>query len=213
MENRITLKEVLSEGFGIGMRNIFPLTGALFLWILTIWIPYINIGTTIAIFSIPIELDKGESISPLFIFDSKYRQYMGEFFTLIGLFLITLIPAFIFMIVPAFIIGICWSLALLIMLDRELTPTQALLLSSKATNGSKSTIFFVYALLYGILILFNWLVSELGILGGCLSLPISIVISCISLGCTTVFYKKLFLENRGLELNENYSDEELIAEV
>lgn len=43
--------------------------------------------------TIPIELSKGKVISPLFIFDGKYRKYMGEYFTLIGLMYLAIIPA------------------------------------------------------------------------------------------------------------------------
>lgn len=45
--------------------------GATVLWLLTIWIPYLNVGTTIAMATIPIELSKGKVISPLFIFDGN----------------------------------------------------------------------------------------------------------------------------------------------
>lgn len=199
MDRKLTFSDVLSEGFSIGIKNSLSLIGTLSLWILTIWIPYINVGTTIAICSIPIELSKGGVISPLFIFDAKYRQYMGEFFTLIGLMLIAIIPAFIFMIIPAFIIGIEWSLAIFIMLDKEVTPTKALLLSNKATNGYKWVIFGVSILLQLIALGFSWIVSELGILGTLLSLPVSIIITCVGLGCTTVFYKRLFLDNDKME--------------
>lgn len=199
MDRKLTFSDVLSEGFSIGIRNSLSLIGTLSLWILTIWIPYINVGTTIAICSIPIELSKGGVISPLFIFDAKYRQYMAEFFTLIGLMLIAIIPAFIFMIIPAFIIGIGWSLAIFIMLDKEVTPTKALLLSNKATNGYKWVIFGVSFLLQLIALGFSWIVSELEILGTLLSLPVSIIITCVGLGCTTVFYKRLFLDNDKIE--------------
>ena len=70
--------------------------GATVLWLLTIWIPYLNVGTTIAMNTIPIELSKGKVISPLFIFDGKYRKYMGEYFTLIGLMYLAIIPALFF---------------------------------------------------------------------------------------------------------------------
>ena len=199
MDRKLTFSDVLSEGFSIGVKNALSLIAVLLLWILTIWIPYINVGTTIAVCSIPVELSKGGILSPLFIFDAKYRQYMGEFFTLIGLMLIAIIPAFIFMIIPAFIIGIGWSLAIFIMLDKEVTPTKALLLSNKVTNSYKWVIFGVGFLLQLIALGFSWIVSELGALGILLSLPISAIITCIGLGCTTVFYKRLFLDNDKIE--------------
>ena len=79
---KITVTGVLSEGIGLGIKNAVSMLGATVLWLLTIWIPYLNVGTTIAMNTIPIELSKGKVISPLFIFDGKYRKYMGEYFTL-----------------------------------------------------------------------------------------------------------------------------------
>ena len=39
---------------------------------------YLNVGTTIAMATIPIELSKRKSYFSLFIFDGKYRKFMGE---------------------------------------------------------------------------------------------------------------------------------------
>ena len=84
-QRKITVAGVISEGIGLGIKNAISMLGATILWLLTIWIPYLNVGTTIAMTTIPIELSKGRVISPLFIFDGKYRKFMGEYFTLIGL--------------------------------------------------------------------------------------------------------------------------------
>ena len=110
--------------------------------LLTIWIPYLNVGTTIAMATIPIELSKGKVISPLFIFDGKYRKFMGEYFTLIGLMYLAIIPALFFMIVPGIIISIGWSLAIYILLDKGVAPGEAMIQSNKATYGYKWTIFW-----------------------------------------------------------------------
>ena len=75
-ERKITVMGVIQEGIGVGLKNSLSLLGAIVLWILTIWIPYINVGTTIAIYTIPVALSKGKVISPTFIFDAKYRQYI-----------------------------------------------------------------------------------------------------------------------------------------
>ena len=52
----------------------------------------------------------------------KYRKYMGEFFSIMGLMMISLVPAFMFMVVPGIIISIGWSLAICLMIDKELNP-------------------------------------------------------------------------------------------
>ena len=126
---KITVTGVLSEGIGLGIKNAVSMLGATVLWLLTIWIPYLNVGTTIAMNTIPIELSKGKVISPLFIFDGKYRKYMGEYFTLIGLMYLAIIPALFFMIIPGIIISIGWSLAIYILLDKGVAPGEAMIQS------------------------------------------------------------------------------------
>ncbi len=195
-QRKISVVSVLSEGVGLGLKNAPSLLGAVILWLLTIWVPYINVGTTIAIQTIPIELSKGKVISPLFIFDGKYRQYMGEYFTLIGLMLMSLIPAFLFMIVPGIIISIGWSLAIYLMLDKGIAPGEALVRSNKATYGYKWTIFgvsFALSLIAYILIsLFVKLDNSLGLLLIFLTI---VAAQVISLACMGIIYRDLAKED------------------
>lgn len=188
---KITLGSVLSEGLGIGVKNALSIVAATVLWMLTIWIPYLNVGTTIAMTTIPIELSKGQIISPLFIFDAKYRQYMGEYFTLIGLMLIALIPAFLFMIVPGIIIGIGWSLALYILLDKGVAPGEALVRSNKATYGYKWTIFFVGAILYVVYWIGMTVFSLIPFVGVVLIVLLWLVYIVAQMGCSAVIYREL----------------------
>ena len=194
-QRKISVSSVLSEGVGLGLKNAPSLLGAVILWLLTIWVPYINVGTTIAIQTIPIELSKGKVISPLFIFDGKYRQYMGEYFTLIGLMLMSLIPAFLFMIVPGIIISIGWSLAIYLMLDKGIAPGEALVRSNKATYGYKWTIFgvnFVLVIAYYILTFIFGLIPFIGIL---LILLAAIAFQVVILGCMGIIYRDLTKED------------------
>lgn len=66
-QKKISVMNVLSEGISLGVKNSVSLLVATVLWIVTIWIPYLNVGTTIAMTTIPIELSKGKVISPVFI--------------------------------------------------------------------------------------------------------------------------------------------------
>ena len=182
---------VIKEGLGIGLKNAASLIGALILYIVTIWIPYINVGTTIAICSIPIELAKGNVISPTFIFDKKYRKYMGEFFTLIGLMSIALIPAFAFLIVPAIVIGIGWSLAIYILIDKEVSPADALTMSTKATYGNKWAIFFISLILVIAFYILFFLFVLIPYLGVVLIIALAICYSVVTLGCRAVIYRDL----------------------
>ena len=160
-QKKITVTGVLSEGIGLGIKNAVSMLGATVLWLLTIWIPYLNVGTTIAMATIPIELSKGKVISPLFIFDGKYRKFMGEYFTLIGLMYLAIIPALFFMIVPGIIISIGWSLAIYILLDKGVAPGEAMIQSNKATYGYKWTIFAVSFLLVLVFNILLWTLNAI----------------------------------------------------
>ena len=105
--------------------------------------PYINVGTTIAINMLPIELAKGGVISPLGIFDAKYRKYMGDFLITTGLMIIPVFIASLFMIVPGIVLSIAWSLAYFFLFEKKKNPMQAISASNEATYGSKWTMFFV----------------------------------------------------------------------
>ena len=194
MEKKLDLFGVLSEGIAIGLKNAFSLIGAIILWLLTIWIPYINVGTTIAICSIPIALSSGKVISPTFIFDAKYRKYMGEYFSLIGLMLIAIIPAYAFMVVPGIIIAIGWSLAVYILLDKGVSPSEAMMQSNKATYGYKWTIFGVGFLLAVAFLILFFIFSKLGSFGFILIILLYLVLLAAELGCMAVIYRKLVRE-------------------
>lgn len=197
MENKISVVQVLQEGFGIGLKNAASIVGAVVLWLITIWIPYLNVGTTIAISTVPIELSKGGIISPTFIFDAKYRQYMGEYFALYGLMALSLIPAFYFLIVPGIVISIGWSLALYILLDKGVAPGEAMIQSNKATNGYKWTIFLIGLVKVITLLILIWLVFQIcdsGFFMFLLLLIVTAVYKSFSIGCDTVIYRNLTKE-------------------
>ncbi len=142
MEKNLTVGGIINESIQIALKNVASILGAVVLWIVTIWIPYLNVGTTIAIITMPIELSKGNIMSPTAIFDAKYRKYMGEFFILGGLMGMAISVAAIFFFIPAIVIGIAWSLAFYLLIDKEMDPMQALAKSNEATYGYKWKIFF-----------------------------------------------------------------------
>lgn len=196
---KIELIPVISEGIQIGLKNFASIFAAVLLWLITIWVPYINVGTTIAILSLPVALSKGEGIlSPLFIFESKYRRYMGEFFTLIGLMWLSIFPALMFGIVPGIIIGIGWSLAIYILIDKGVAPGEALVQSNKATYGYKWTIFGVSVVIGFVSMILMYIcgliVSNIGELGFILMLIVLAFIQVFGIGCNTVIYRNLTKE-------------------
>ena len=192
MEKDLNVIGIISNGIQIGFKNFFSILGAIILYILTIWIPYLNVGTTIAMASLPIELSKGNVMNPVAIFNAKYRRYMGEYFILQGLIIMAIIPALFFMVIPALVLGIAWSLAIFLLIDKGLNPMQAIAASNKYTYGYKWKIFFAYLLLiiayfivaYILLLISNYLV----IIAVFLILP-------IILGLKAYIYKSLVLES------------------
>jgi len=143
----MTISNVLKEGVSIGLKNFLSLVGACILYVLTIWIPYLNVGTTIAMATLPAALSRGEVISPMEIFDAKYRKNMGNFFLLSVLMTLGILIGFVYLIIPGIVLTYSWSLAILLLVDKGLNPMQALNESNSRTYGHKWTIFLSYLVL------------------------------------------------------------------
>ncbi|MEG2755484.1 MAG: hypothetical protein RR931_02635, partial [Mucinivorans sp.] len=143
-KNPVTLSfgKTIGESFTIGLKNIPSILGCLILWVLTLWIPYINVGTTIAISTLPIALSRGTVVNPLDIFQSKYRRFMGEYFTVVAFMIIPMVCASAFLLIPGFVLGLTWSIAIYLVLDKGTNPAEALTESNQATYGSKWTMFW-----------------------------------------------------------------------
>ena len=146
---KLDFAETFKDAITIGVKNAPSVIAAVALFLVTIWIPYINIGTFIAITLLPTQLAKGEVINPLGIFDSKYHRYMGEFLITMGLMVIPTYIAFIFMFIPGIVLSLAWSLAYYFLIEKGKNPIEALRASNDATYGSKWTMFAV-ALVFGI---------------------------------------------------------------
>ena len=164
----VSFGRTIGDTFQIAVKNIPSVLGAAILWVLTIWVPYVNVGTTIALFyGMPLELSRGRVMNPLSIFDGKYRKYMGEFFACVGLMFVSIIPALCFMIVPGIIIAIGWMFAVLLLLDKELNPAEAMTMSTKYTYGYKWTIFLsqfvITILLYIVTGILMWLLHAIDV--------------------------------------------------
>ncbi|MDR1882622.1 MAG: hypothetical protein LBR26_07545 [Prevotella sp.] len=159
MVNRLDFGTVLKEGFGYGMKNIPSLLGAIVLWLVTIWIPYVNVGTTIAIRTLPLQLSRGEIFSPLSIFDKKYYRYMGEYFLTSGFRMVGICGAATFLFFPAIAVSFAWSLAILLLLDKGLNAAEAIRLSNKLTYGNKWTMFFVSFVLGLVYLIVCWIMT------------------------------------------------------
>ena len=188
---KLDIKEVLTEGVGIGIKNIVSLVLATILYVVTVWIPYLNVGTTIAMMSIPVELSKGNVINPLFIFDAKFRKNMGEFFILIGLQAMAMIPAFLMGIIPGIVLSYAWALAIYLFIDKDLHALDALRKSNELTYGNKWRMFFIGLILTIAISIVTGILGLIPYVGAILNVIIMILYYPIQLGCNAVIYKKL----------------------
>lgn len=194
---KLDFSETLKDSVTIGVKNAPSVLLAIVLWLLTIWVPYINIGTTIAITLLPIELSKGHVINPLGIFDAKYRRYMGEYFITWGLMFFPLLLAVAFMIVPGIVLSLSWSLAFYFLIDKSKNPMQAIKASNDATYGSKWTmflviiVFLVATVVVSVLLTAICLMLDLKTLSFVIQFIIFVLVMCITQGINASFWKQL----------------------
>lgn len=212
--NKLPIKQTLIDGCTIGLKNFPSLLGVVCLYVLTVWIPYLNVGTTIAMKSIPVELSKGNIINPLFIFDKKYRRNMGEFFIIVGLMAMAQVPAYMLGILPGIVLNIAWSLAIYLFIDKNATALEALRQSNDLTYGYKWRIFGL-GVIFGVAIsvvtgiisgIFN--AVNLETLGGILVLIISLVSIPVALGLESAIYRNLTAEPQAEEPAEEKAEEQ-----
>ena len=133
----------LVEACQLGIKNVVPLILTVLLYAVTVWIPYLNVGTTVGLYRIIIDMSKGKTIDPLSIFKKENFENMGGFFLMLGFLTLGITAAMAFMFIPALVMGIAWGYAIYIFLDKKASPVKAMMLSDKATYGEKWTIFFI----------------------------------------------------------------------
>ena len=193
---KLEFGSVLNESLTIAFKNILSLVGTFLLYVITIWIPYLNVGTTIAMCSIPLELSRGNVINPTFIFDSKYRKRMGEFFILVALMYSAMFVGMFFLFVPAIVISIAFSLSIYIMIDKGVNPLQAIKLSNDCTYGNKWRMFFI-SLVAGLLvgIVSGVLLTILIKISIWVAIPVYVILLLFSLAwslsISAVYYREL----------------------
>ena len=188
--------ETIQNGVQLGLKSFPALVVNGILYGLTVWIPYLNIGTTIAMINLPARIARDESLSMTEIFDPKYRENFGEVFLAMGLVTAGLLAGFSMFFFPAYILSIAWSLAVLLVIDKKLEPMAALRKSFELTNGNKWAIWlssFLFLLAVGIgagvLNFIGGLITPL--LGKFFVLVIMILIVPIRIGIAAEIYKKL----------------------
>lgn len=143
MAKKLEVIPTIQEGISVALVNYLSILAAVVLYVLTIWIPYLNVGTTIAMASLPAEMAKGNVVNPLFIFDGKYRRNMGEFFILMALMYGAVSVGFMFGIIPGIVLGYAWYIAIILFVDKDRNALEALRESNQLTYGNKMRIFCI----------------------------------------------------------------------
>jgi len=153
MAKKLNIIATIKDGLAIALVNYLSLVAAAALYVITIWIPYLNVGTTIAMCSLPAEMAKGNVLNPLFIFKGEYRKNMGEFFILMTLMNGAIVFGLLFMGIPGLVLSVAWSFAAVLFIDKGMNALEALRESNRLTYGNKWRIFwaeFLVGLLLGI---------------------------------------------------------------
>lgn len=141
MDKKLNIMATIKDGVAIALVNFVSLIVLTVLYIVTLWIPYLNVGTTIAMCSLPAEMAKGKAINPLFIFDGKYRKNMGEFFILMALMIGAIWAGILFGVIPGIVLSVAWSFAAVLFIDKDLNALECLRESNRLTYGNKWRIF------------------------------------------------------------------------
>jgi len=199
MNEQLSIGSIISNGLSYGFKNILNLLGAVVLWVLTIWIPYLNIGTTIGLVGLVVHMSKGEPFSPTVIFDAKYRKNFGEFFLLCGFMMIGINFASMLLIIPGIVLQVAWGQSLYLFLDKGIKPLGALRKSNDITYGKKWHIFlgeFILMIIVGIIfVIVVAIFSKIWVfLGGLFTFIGIIVIIAIAMGVKAYIYSVLSKE-------------------
>ncbi len=171
---KLDIIQTIKEGVNCALQNFVSLLVAIVLYILTMWIPYLNVGTTVGIVKFVIAMSRGEAVDPLILFKKENFDNLGNLFLFLGLEAMGLFAAAFFMLVPAIVLGIAWSFALYFLVDRNMRPVEALDLSFKVTNGEKWRIFATELLLVIAISILCGLLGSIPKVGAFLSLIASI---------------------------------------
>ena len=148
---KLDIMQTLKDGFRYGLKNFLPLLLMVLLYVVTVWIPYLNVGTTIGLYKAIIGIGRGETIDPTSIFAKENFKNLSGFFLLLGLLYIGIVVASMFMLIPGIVMSIAWGFAIYFFLDKKVSPLKSLQLSYDSTYGNKWRIFAV-EILAGIII-------------------------------------------------------------
>lgn len=194
----LTVGNIVSNGFNRGLKNILAVAVNFFLWAITLIVPYINVGTTIGLcIGIVTKMKNGETISFTEVFNPVYRKKMGEFFLVSAFVGMGTAFGFVFAVIPGIVIAVAWSLAVLLVVDRDMEPLDAIKKSNELTYGKKWTMFggmIVLVIICGLAsTIIVGLISllHIAVLTFVFGIVIGAVSTCFSLGAYSYIYGEL----------------------
>lgn len=179
----IGVGSIISNSFKIGFQNWGRMVLAFLLFACIFWVPYINIGAYVAFSGYVVTMSKSKKITVTDLFNSYYLKKIGDFALLTFLYLggiigITLISmavgswiALFTVFVPLIVVFYSWSMAGLLILDKDLGALNAIEISNRITYGYKGTMFGAFILMW--LIFFGIFLLMFGIFSGLTALMIS----------------------------------------
>ena len=186
---KLDIMQTIKDGVQYGLKNFLPLLLMVILYVVTIWIPWLNVGTTIGVYKAVIGIGRGETINPTSIFDKENFQSIGRFFLLLGFLFIGITAAAFFMLIPAIVMGIAWGFAIYFIIDKKVSPLKALGLSYDTTYGNKWRIFGVSLLCSIAISLCQFIVGWIPAIGPFLSAIVSLLAAAIMLAVEGVMYE------------------------
>ncbi|WP_455382481.1 hypothetical protein [Salinispira pacifica] len=171
--NGLTTGEIISQALSRGLKNMVAIAVNYLLWIITIWIPYLNIGTTIGLLvGVVAKSSREEPISYTEIFNPEYRKQMGEYFLVSGFVSAGVGFGFALFFLPGVVLSIAWMLAPLFTVDGGLNAVEAIRKSNTVTYGRKAAIF--------------WAMVVLGVIAAVGAIILSLIFNLISGALATI---------------------------
>ena len=148
---KINVMDTIKDGIQLALKNVLSLILLVILYMLTVWIPYLNVGTTVGLYKAVIAMSRGEVVDPVSIFDKENFKFFGNMFLLLGFQTVGITAATAFMFVPGIILSLAWGFAMYLLIDKNVSPLKALTASYDITLGEKWRIFAI-SLLVGLII-------------------------------------------------------------
>lgn len=141
---RVDIAAAAADTFAIATRHAPSIIAAVILFLLTLWVPYVNLGTLIALTLLPMRLARDERIEASSIFRSEYRRRMGDFLLTAALKLAALTLGTALLVIPGIVLALAWKPAYWCLAEHNKSPLEAIRAAEAATRGSKWRLFALF---------------------------------------------------------------------